>query len=59
MSGTGVELGMEGLLAYCRRKSAMLGYDPKAPLAGDCRTTNSTGCNNLHRRHWTANAHYE
>ena len=25
MSGTGVELGMEGLLAYCKRKSAVLG----------------------------------
>jgi acyl-CoA reductase-like NAD-dependent aldehyde dehydrogenase len=32
MSGTGVELGMEGLMAYCRRKSAMLGYDPRAPV---------------------------
>lgn len=32
MSGTGVELGMEGLLAYCRRKSAMLGYDDGAPV---------------------------
>lgn len=32
MSGTGVELGMEGLLAYCRRKSAMLGYDDRAPI---------------------------
>jgi len=27
MSGTGVELGMEGLLAYCKRKSAMVAYD--------------------------------
>lgn len=27
MSGTGVELGMEGLLAYCKRKSAVIGYD--------------------------------
>jgi acyl-CoA reductase-like NAD-dependent aldehyde dehydrogenase len=32
MSGTGVELGMEGMLAYCKRKSAMLGYDPAAPV---------------------------
>jgi acyl-CoA reductase-like NAD-dependent aldehyde dehydrogenase len=32
MSGTGVELGMEGLLAYCKRKSAMIGYDSKAPV---------------------------
>jgi len=32
MSGTGVELGMEGLLAYCKRKSAVLGYDDKAPV---------------------------
>ncbi len=32
MSGTGVELGMEGLLAYCKRKSAMIGYDDKAPV---------------------------
>jgi len=27
MSGTGVELGVEGLLAYCKRKSAMIGHD--------------------------------
>jgi len=32
MSGTGVELGMEGLLAYCKRKSIMLGYNPTAPV---------------------------
>jgi acyl-CoA reductase-like NAD-dependent aldehyde dehydrogenase len=32
MSGTGVELGMEGLLAFCRRKSAMLGYDDQMPV---------------------------
>jgi len=32
MSGTGVELGMEGLLAYCRRKSLMLGYNRTAPV---------------------------
>ena len=32
MSGTGVELGVEGLLAYCKRKSAVLGYDTCAPV---------------------------
>jgi betaine-aldehyde dehydrogenase len=32
MSGTGVELGMEGLMAYCKQKSAVLGYDDKAPV---------------------------
>jgi acyl-CoA reductase-like NAD-dependent aldehyde dehydrogenase len=32
MSGTGVELGIEGLLAYCKRKSAVLGYDSDAPV---------------------------
>jgi hypothetical protein len=32
MSGTGVELGMEGLMAYCRRKSAVIGYDDKQPV---------------------------
>jgi betaine-aldehyde dehydrogenase len=32
MSGTGVELGMEGLMAYCKRKSAVLGYDNKSPV---------------------------
>ena len=32
MSGTGVELGTEGLLAYCKRKSAVLGYDTQAPV---------------------------
>jgi len=32
MSGTGVELGMEGLLAYCKQKSMMIGYDPAAPV---------------------------
>ncbi len=32
MSGTGVELGLEGLLAYCKRKSAMLSYDNQAPI---------------------------
>jgi acyl-CoA reductase-like NAD-dependent aldehyde dehydrogenase len=32
LSGTGVELGMEGLRAYCKRKSIMLGYDSSAPV---------------------------
>jgi acyl-CoA reductase-like NAD-dependent aldehyde dehydrogenase len=32
MSGTGVELGMEGLLAYCRRKSIVIGYDDNASV---------------------------
>ena len=32
MSGTGVELGMEGLLAYCKQKSLVLGYDAAAPV---------------------------
>jgi acyl-CoA reductase-like NAD-dependent aldehyde dehydrogenase len=32
MSGTGVELGLEGLRAYCKRKSIMLGYDSGAPV---------------------------
>ncbi len=32
MSGTGVELGFEGLLAYCKRKSTVLGYDRGAPV---------------------------
>jgi len=32
MSGTGVELGIEGLLAYCKRKSAVIGYDSDAPI---------------------------
>ena len=32
MSGTGVELGMEGLLAYCKRKSAMVAYDDRSPI---------------------------
>lgn len=31
-SGLGVELGMEGLLAYCKRKSAVIGNDDKAPV---------------------------
>ncbi len=32
MSGTGVELGMEGLLAYCKQKSLVIGYDPTIPI---------------------------
>jgi len=32
MSGTGVELGMEGLMAYCKRKSAVMAYDDNAPV---------------------------
>lgn len=32
MSGTGVELGMEGLLAYCKQKSLVIGYDSSAPV---------------------------
>ena len=35
MSGTGVELGTEGLMAYCKQKSAVLGYDDKAPVGWD------------------------
>jgi acyl-CoA reductase-like NAD-dependent aldehyde dehydrogenase len=31
LSGTGVELGMEGLLAYCRRKSLMVSTNERAP----------------------------
>jgi acyl-CoA reductase-like NAD-dependent aldehyde dehydrogenase len=32
MSGTGVELGTEGLMAYCKQKSAVMAYDDKAPV---------------------------
>ncbi|MEN8191421.1 MAG: aldehyde dehydrogenase family protein [Bacteroidota bacterium] len=32
MSGTGVELGIEGLMTYCKMKSAVIGYDDKAPV---------------------------
>jgi len=35
MSGTGVELGMEGLMAYCKQKSAVMAYDDKAPIGWD------------------------
>ncbi len=35
MSGTGVELGMEGLLAYCKQKSLVLGCDAQAPVGWD------------------------
>ncbi len=33
MSGTGVELGMEGLMAYCKQKSAVMSYN-KDEIAG-------------------------
>ena len=32
MSGTGVELGMEGLLRYCKQKSAVNAYDDQGPV---------------------------
>lgn len=32
MSGTGVELGMEGLLQFCKRKSAVINGDDSAPV---------------------------
>jgi len=32
MSGTGVELGVEGLLAYCKRKSIVISCDDQAPI---------------------------
>jgi len=32
MSGTGVELGMEGLLQFCKRKSAVMSSDESAPI---------------------------
>ncbi len=32
MSGTGVELGMEGLLQFCKRKSAVISSDESAPI---------------------------
>jgi acyl-CoA reductase-like NAD-dependent aldehyde dehydrogenase len=32
MSGTGVELGIEGMMAYCKQKSAVVAYDDKAPV---------------------------
>jgi len=32
MSGTGVELGMEGLLRYCKQKSAIIAYDDQSPI---------------------------
>ncbi len=35
MSGTGVELGIEGLMAYCKQKSAVMAYDDKAPVGWD------------------------
>jgi len=35
MSGTGVELGMEGLMAYCKQKSAVMAYDDNLPVGWD------------------------
>ena len=35
MSGTGVELGMEGLLAYLKRKSAVVSHDDAAAVGWD------------------------
>ena len=32
MSGTGVELGIEGLLTYCKQKSAVMAYDDQEPV---------------------------
>ena len=32
MSGTGVELGMEGMLAYMKRKSVIIGHDDSAAV---------------------------
>ena len=32
MSGTGVELGMEGMMAYVKRKSMVFGHDDTAPM---------------------------
>lgn len=32
MSGSGVELGMEGLMKYCKCKSAVIGYDCTVPV---------------------------
>ena len=32
MSGTGVELGIEGLMAYCKQKSAVMAYDDNVPV---------------------------
>jgi len=32
MSGTGVELGMEGLMAYCKRKSLVISSDSSGPI---------------------------
>jgi acyl-CoA reductase-like NAD-dependent aldehyde dehydrogenase len=32
MSGTGVELGMEGMMAYLKRKSTVINHDDDAPM---------------------------
>jgi acyl-CoA reductase-like NAD-dependent aldehyde dehydrogenase len=37
MSGTGVELGREGLLAFLKRKSAVIAYDDEAPVGWNLR----------------------
>jgi acyl-CoA reductase-like NAD-dependent aldehyde dehydrogenase len=35
MSGTGVELGLEGMMAYSKQKSAIMSYDLNAPVGWD------------------------
>jgi acyl-CoA reductase-like NAD-dependent aldehyde dehydrogenase len=35
MSGTGIELGIEGLLAYCKQKSAVIGYNDNEAVGWD------------------------
>jgi len=35
MSGTGIELGMEGLLAYCKCKSAVINHNETSPVGWD------------------------
>jgi len=35
MSGTGIELGMEAVLAFCQRKSAVINSDQTAPVGWD------------------------
>ena len=32
LSGTGVELGMEGMMAYLKRKSIVIGIDDDTPM---------------------------
>ncbi|HUV38039.1 MAG TPA: aldehyde dehydrogenase family protein, partial [Planctomycetota bacterium] len=43
MSGTGVELGMEGLLAYCKRKSAVVATDVESPVGWNLRQSKGRG----------------